>query len=246
MTHDLSTQKILITGGTAGLGAALVRRATRAGAQVVFCGLMDTEGHAAANATGATYMKADVRDAGMSADFARRAADHMGGLTTAINNAGISHSAARFADIDLHVVRDVLSTNVMGVWNMMKAEIPLMTESGGGHILNVASVLSEEGAEWMAAYGTSKYALIGLTKSAALDYRSQRLQINAVSPGPMQTPMFDRAIEDIGGDLSKFAGGLPETGPSNPDDIAQEILDLAVIQDPNFTGQNILLGKSPD
>lgn len=241
MSADLNNHKILITGGTAGLGASLVRRARSAGAEVVFCGLMDDAGADVAAATGATYVNADVRDPADCQRLVRDAVAQMGGLTTAINNAGISHSAARFADLELGVVDDVWRTNVMGVWHMMKAEIPVLLHHGGGTIFNVASVLSEEGAEWMAAYGTSKYAVIGLTKSAALDYKDQGIRINAVSPGPMQTPMFDRAIEDIGGDLSKFAGGLPQGGPASPESVAARILCLAANTDPAFTGENILL-----
>ena len=167
----------------------------------------------------------------------------MGGLDIAINNAGISHSAGRFATLDMDIVTNVMRTNVMGVWHMMKAEIPPMVDAGSGHIINVASILSEEGAEWMAAYGTSKYALIGLTKSAALDYRDAGLKINAVSPGPMKTPMFDRAIEDIGGDLSKYAGGLPPNGPACPSEIARQILNVIAKGADSPTGENIVLGS---
>ena len=97
----------------------------------------------------------------------------------------------------------------------------------------------------MAAYGMSKHAVVGMTKSAALDYADQNIRINAISPGPMLTPMFERALEDIGGDMSKFAGGLPKNGPAAPEDVAQTVLYLASDAAAYTTGANLLLTAGP-
>lgn len=236
---------VMVTGGTSGLGEATVKAFVQAGAKAHFCGLVDAEGaRVEAETTDfkgtATYHHKDVRSDADMAGFVADVVAMEGHLDIAVNNAAISHAAARFADQDIEMVRDVLDTNLMGVWHSMRHEIKAMTGSGGV-IVNVASVLSEEGAEWMTAYGTSKHAVIGLTKSAALDYASDDIRIVAVSPGPMKTPMLDRALEDIDGDMSKYAGGFPDGGPMKPEAVAKTILSLASSDSSIPTGTNIIV-----
>lgn len=239
---------IMITGGTSGLGEAAVRAFASEGACVYFCGLLDTEGARVEAATASLpgrsrYVRADVRDEAAMAGFVSHVLDVRGSLDVAVNNAGISHPAGRFIDHDLDMVENVIRTNVLGVWHGMRHQIPPMLKAGRGAIVNIASILSRAGAEWMAPYGTSKHAVVGMTKSAALDYAETGVRINAVSPGPMQTPMFERALEDIGGDLEKFAGGIPKTGPAEPADVAKTILYLASDEAATVTGANIIVDR---
>ena len=190
------------------------------------------------------YHHSDVRlDADIQA-FVSAATEAMQGLDMAVNNAGISHTAARLAEQELSVVEDVWRTNVMGVWHALRHEIPAMIESGGGAGGNVASILSQEGAPWMAPYGVSKHAVVGLSKSAALDYADAGIRVNAVSPGPMQTPMFERALADIGGDMSKFAGGLSESGPADPARVAETVLFLLSDKAHYVTGANLVVDNA--
>ena len=119
-----------------------------------------------------------------------------------------------------------MAVNSGGVFRAMQAEIPALLDSGGGAIVNIASILGEGGAPWMAAYGASKHAEIGLTLSAARDYAAAGLRINCVAPGPVATPMLDRALADIDGDVAKYAGGFPPAGPGRPDDVARAVLFL--------------------
>ena len=239
-------KSVVVTGGTSGFGEAIVKAFAAEGAHVHFCGLIDTEGHrveaACKNFTGsATYHHSDVRIETSVITFINSALEASGTIDIAINNAGISHQAARFADQDPVMVEDILQTNVMGIWYAMRHEINAMLKSGGGAIVNTASILSKSGAEWMAAYGTSKHAVVGLTKSAALDYAADGIRINAVSPGPMLTPMFERALQDIGGDMSKFAGGMPKGGPADPADVAKTVLYLASDEAAYMNGANVVV-----
>lgn len=234
---------IIVTGGTSGLGEAIVHAFAREGGHVYFCGLIDSEGARVEADTreygGSThYVHADVRDETAMQQFVAKATANRGILDVAVNNAGISHKAARFADHDPDMVEDVWRTNVMGVWHAMRHQIPVMV-AGGGAIINIASILSKSGAGWMAPYGMSKHAVVGMSKSASLDYADTGLRINTVSPGPMQTPMFERALEDIAGDLSKFAGGIPKSGPADPASVAQTVLYLASDEAKNITGANL-------
>lgn len=237
---------IAVTGGTSGLGEAIVKAFVAEGATVYFCGLLDTEGlrveqETRAQAGSAHYIRADVRSNEATQDFIRSVLDKADRLDAAVNNAGISHPAARFADHSLDTVEDVFRTNVMGVWHAMRHQIPAMLACDGGSIVNIASILSRSGAEWMAPYGMSKHAVVGLSKSAALDYADKGIRINTVSPGPMQTPMFERALADIGGDLDKFAGGIPKSGPADPADVAKTVLYLTSDEAATITGANMIV-----
>lgn len=235
----------VVTGGTSGLGECVVKAFAAEGASVFFCGLSDADGErVAAEVSGspgsAHYIHADVRDDIAMSKFVAQAASQNGSINIAVNNAGISHASARFTDHDLETVNDVFQTNVMGIWHAMRHQVPLMLKDGGA-IINIASILSKSGAGWMAPYGMSKHAVVGLSKSAALDYSEQGIRINTVSPGPMNTPMFERALEDIGGDIEKFAGGIPKTGPADPMDVAKTVLYLASDEAANVTGANFIV-----
>lgn len=239
-------KNVIVTGGTSGFGESIVKAFATEGATVHFCGLIDAEGDrvvADVRASGgqASYYHADVRQEEAVKAFIEAATDSGKQLDIAVNNAGISHTSARFADQDMAMVEDVFQTNVMGIWYAMRHEIPIMLKAGSGAIINTGSILSRSGAEWMAAYGTSKHAVVGLTKSAALDYADHGIRINAVSPGPMLTPMFERALEDIGGDMSKFAGGLPKGGPADPNDVAKTVLYLASEEAGYMNGANVIV-----
>ncbi|PCI63452.1 MAG: short chain dehydrogenase [Kordiimonadales bacterium] len=241
-----SRKSVVVTGGTSGFGEAIVKAFAAEGANVFFCGLIDKEGARVVDAceslTGAVrYTHADVRIEGDISAFIKEATAQNGGLDIAVNNAGISHASARFADIDPAIASDVMQTNFMGIWYAMRHEIPAMIRASGGSIINVASILSNSGAEWMAAYGSSKHAVIGLTKSAALDYAADGIRINAVSPGPMLTPMFERALADIGDDMEKFAGGLPKGGAAKPEDVAKTVLYLASDEAAYTNGANVIV-----
>ncbi len=241
-----SGKNIVVTGGTSGFGEAIVRAFAEENATVHFCGLIDAEGHRVEEETqnlpgAAIYHHCDVRVESSVQTFINSAVEHTDILDIAVNNAGISHIAARFAEQDPTMVEDVFQTNVMGIWYAMRHQIPCMLKNGGGSIVNTASILSKSGAEWMAAYGTSKHAVVGLTKSAALDYAGDNIRINAVSPGPMLTPMFERALADIGGDMSKFAGGFPKGGPADPREVAKTVLYLASDEAGYTTGANVVV-----
>ena len=237
---------VLVTGGTSGIGASVVRNFCREGAQVWFCGLVDSWGQqvvADCEATpgNAHYVKADVRDPQAMKSFVATMVEQTGALDIAFNNAGINHVADKLADIDITTFNDVMQTNAMGVVHAMQAELPQMVKQGHGVIINTASILANEGAGWMSAYGMSKHAVLGLTLSAAMDYRAQGIRINAISPGPTDTPMFQKAMKDVEGQPEKYAGGLPENGPAHPRDIANAVLYLASDQAKMVTGTNLVV-----
>lgn len=232
--RDFAGRTALVTGGSSGLGACVVARLRAAGARVRHCGLS----HAVADDP--DYHAVDVRDDHALQRFVDQAADDLGGLDYAVNGAGISHPSARLADMDPEAFRTVMETNAFGVFHAMRHELRHMQARGAGAIVNVASTLSRRGAPWVSAYGASKHAIVGLTQSAAAEYGPMGIRINAVSPGPMDTPMFARAMADIAGDMSKYAGGLPDAGPASPAQMAELILFVLSARGAYLNGANLV------
>lgn len=252
ITHDrrFAGHPALVTGGTSGIGEQIVRRLVKEGAHVAFCGLDDDGGqaleqHLCEGGGVARYIRADVRSDAEMARLVAQTVAQFGGLSLAVNCAGISHLPLRLADIDPTVWRDVMATNADGVFYAMRHEIPAILShegtNGSGAIVNIASILGAKGSPWIAAYGASKHAVIGMTLSAARDYATMGLRINAVSPGPVDTPMLQRALLDIGDDHTKYAGGFPPSGPGRSDDVASAVLFLLSREAAYINGANLLV-----
>ncbi|MHA1543936.1 MAG: SDR family NAD(P)-dependent oxidoreductase [Alphaproteobacteria bacterium] len=240
-----SGKSVLITGGTSGLGAATAVAFARGGAKVAICGREENLGNEVLSEIetlgGKGFLSiADVCSVGEMESFVKDVVDLHGGLDIAINCAGRNNPPNRLADIPSEEFQDVLQTNLGGIFNAMRAEIPEL-EKSGGVIVNVASILSEIPSGWMAAYSASKTGVVALTQSAAEDYREKGIRIYALSPGPMATPMFEQALRDIGSHPEKYAGGLPEGGRAmDPSHVAQAILDLADPASGPKSGTNLI------
>ena len=240
-----SGKSVLITGGTSGLGAATAIVFAKAGAKVAICGREEALGLEVLSEIeslgGEGFLSvADVCSVPEMEGFVTDVVAKHGGLNIAINCAGRNNPPNRLADIPPQEFQNVLQTNLGGVFNAMRAEIPEL-EKTGGVIINVASILSEIPSGWMAAYSASKTAVVALTQSAAEDYRDRGIRIYALSPGPMATPMFEQALRDIGTHPEKYAGGLPDKGRAmDPARVAEEILGLADSKTGPKSGTNLV------
>jgi len=190
----LDRKTILITGAASGIGAAAARLFAYYGAQLV---LLDRDApglvSVAADISGAITAVCDIGDSGAVVAAVERAVVQFGRLDGAFNNAGIEGAGGRFhptADYPADQFDAVIAVNVRGLWNCLRAEVPVMLAAGGGAIVNTASVMGWLGAPGMAAYVASKHAVVGLTRAAALDYAAQGIRVNAVLPGAIETPML--------------------------------------------------------
>lgn len=189
----LAGKVAMVTGGTSGIGKASVFALARAGAQVVFCGRREALGEEIANevrATGgsARFIRCDVRDEGQIRAFFSSILSQEGRLDIAFNNAGI-YANHPFHEMPTDVFDDVQRTNVRGIFLCMKEEIPIMLRQGSGVIIVNSSVQDLATRDGSAAYGPSKRAIIGLMRSAALEYGGRGIRVNALCPGATDTPM---------------------------------------------------------
>ncbi len=214
---DPKQLKILVTGGARGIGAATARLLAGQGASVMITDVLDDEGTALAGELGAParYRRLDVSseaDWNAAVDAAEQA---FGGLNALFNNAGI----LGFGKIDETAPDDfrrILDINVTGCYLGMRACAPALRRAGGGVIVNCSSTAGLQGYGGLAAYVTSKWALRGMNKAAALDLAPDGVRVLSLHPGPIRTPMTDSVPDD-----TASAQPIPRFG--EPDEVARMV-----------------------
>jgi NAD(P)-dependent dehydrogenase (short-subunit alcohol dehydrogenase family) len=217
---------ISVTGGGSGIGEAIVKRLASEGAMVVVLDIdMVGAERVAAEFGSAKAYCADVTDpAQMMAVFDQIIAEH-GKLDGAVNNAGIGGPFIPTADYPLDWWNRTIAINLSGVFHSMRAEIPHMVKAGRGNIVNMSSICGFVGQAGTAAYVATKHAVIGLSKTVALEYGAQGIRCNAVCPTYVQTPLTMAELKDpaIWAELdAKHATGHCAT----PDDVAAMVAFL--------------------
>ncbi|WP_210490233.1 SDR family NAD(P)-dependent oxidoreductase [Microvirga antarctica] len=221
-----NNQKIcLVTGGASGLGRATAQSLASHGNVVIIGDILEDEGRQTASDIAAAggqafFAPLDVTDREQVKAFIEMIAQRHGRIDCAVNNAGIEgslHKVDAYPDEDWQRVIDV---NLTGVFSCMKHELAVMAAQGGGSIVNVGSTGSLRGIGMMSAYIASKHAMLGLTRTAALEYGAQNVRVNILCPGGFHTPMSDRLYH---GDFSGIVSGTPLGRMAPADEIATVI-----------------------
>jgi NAD(P)-dependent dehydrogenase (short-subunit alcohol dehydrogenase family) len=239
-----SAPVVLITGALSGIGRATALAFAKDGARLVVSGRREEAGHALVDelkglGAQAHFIRADVRHEADVAALVDGAVARFGRLDVAVNNAGVEGSGAPVTEQTPEAYAAVFDTNVLGVLLSLKHELRVMQAQGSGAIVNVSSVVGKKGFAGVSVYTASKHAVEGLTKSAALEALAYGVRVNAVAPGPIETPMIDRFT---GGDPAAKAGFLsivPAGRIGTPEEVAQTILFLASDKASYIMGQSL-------
>ena len=222
----------LITGGSSGIGRETAVLFAQHGAKLAIADLNPDGGQETAQmireAGGtAVFIQTDVSQAAQVENLINEAVREYGRLDIAFNNAGIDGIPVRTAESSEDEYDRIMAVNAKGVWLCLKYEIQQMLLQGGGTIINTASVAGLIGAHSMSAYAASKHAVVGLTKTAAVEYASKGIRVNAVCPAIIRTAMVERAFAH----LPQLEQGAIQNNPSHrigdPREVAEAVLWLA-------------------
>ncbi|WP_321893267.1 SDR family NAD(P)-dependent oxidoreductase [Paraburkholderia tropica] len=218
----------LVTGAASGMGKAVAVRLAERGAKVVLADLKLDAVERVAQELRARDLRAvgahlQVADAGSCQRAVNAAVAEFGGLNLAVNNAGVPTPFNKVADVDAGEWQRQIGINLTGVFNCLQAEIPALKDSGGGAIVNLASIAGVKGIQGRAAYVAAKHGVVGLTRTCALDYATDNIRINAIAPGYVKTPLLDGRSDE---EMARLAALHPMGRMSTESEQAAAILFL--------------------
>ncbi len=231
MAELLKGKISLVTGGGSGIGRASALAFAREGAKVVVADVVvdggeETLGMIKKAGGEAIFVKIDVSKAAEVEAMVNKAVETYGRLDCAYNNAGVEGSWVSTTEYTEENWERVISINLKGVWLCLKYEIAQMLKQGGGSIVNTASVAGLVGTPEASAYVASKHGVVGLTKTAALEYAKLGIRVNAVCPGAIRTPMLERVISTQP-QLAESATAMEPVGRlGSPEEIAEAVVWL--------------------
>jgi NAD(P)-dependent dehydrogenase (short-subunit alcohol dehydrogenase family) len=228
----MTDQKVaIITGGSSGIGRATAVALAKEGVKIIVAARRTKEGEQTirlvkeAGGDG-IFVRTDVASEKDVKSLVEKSVKQYNRLDYAFNNAGIEESPTPLIDQTSEVFDKIMNVNTKGVWLSMKYEIPEMIRTGGGAIVNTSSGTGVIGTPRMTIYTASKHAVLGLTKSAALEYAKSGIRINAIIPGVIETEMFGRVAEDNKQVLESLESTTPIGRTGDPQEIANAVVWL--------------------
>jgi NAD(P)-dependent dehydrogenase (short-subunit alcohol dehydrogenase family) len=228
--RDLLTNRVaLVLGASRGIGASAAAALARAGAKVVIAArdaraLEEVASSIRRDGAEAHAIPTDIVDVAQMERVVARTVEIFGRLDIAFNNAGSGHMPAPLAELEVRDFDEAIAVNLRGTLVAMKLEITAMLGNGGGSIVNMSSTAGLSGVRGMSAYSATKHAVIGATRSAALDYAARNIRVNAVAPGPILTDRL-RALPDDRRQLVERAVPMGRVGLA--DEVASVVVWLA-------------------
>src|SRR6476661_4647052 len=238
----MNNRVVLITGALTGIGRSTALAFAREGARIVISGRHEEEGEKLVGELSklgaeAEFVRSDVRHEEDVRNLVDKTVAHFGRLDVAVNTAGTEGTPGPVTAQSAESYAATFDTNVLGTLLSMKHELRVMLAQGSGSIVNVSSTYGRTGGAGASVYAASKHAVEGLTKSAALEAAGAGVRVNAVAPGPIETPMLNRFV---GSEENKrlFMDQIPLKRAGTADEVAQTILFLASDKAPYITGQS--------
>lgn len=247
MQQDFEGQAGIVTGGASGMGEAVARAFAGAGASVLIADVQRDLGEEVADDIRkqggcAEFLQCDVGDEHAIEAAVARTATALGSLDFAFNNAGMTGTGKRTADYETSDWDQLIAVNLRGVFLCMKHEIRQMLVQGrGGAIVNTSSVAGLVGRDGSAAYASSKHGVIGLTKTAAVEYAADKIRVNAICPGMIGTPMVERFRQADPAACDAEVAKQPMARLGTPEEIASCVLWLCGPGGGFTTGQAIAI-----
>jgi len=242
--NELTGKVAIVTGASAGIGKAAALALAEEGAAVVIADVAVERSEQVARdirhkGGRARFVRTDVSDDASVAAMVERTVEELGGLDLAFNNAGIEGSPGVTHECAPENWHRTLAVNLTGVWSCMRHEIPPMLERGGGSIVNCSSVAGLVGFATIPAYVASKHGVVGLTKTAALEYAEQGIRVNAVCPGVIDTEMVTRFTGHQPDAEAALVASEPVGRMGHPEEIADAVVWLCSPRSSFVTGQAI-------
>jgi meso-butanediol dehydrogenase/(S,S)-butanediol dehydrogenase/diacetyl reductase len=238
----LANKTALITGGTSGIGAAIVRAFVQEGARVAFVGQNKERGQALAAETGASFYSADIRNPAAPELLVKRLNDEYGRLNVLVNNAGII-TRKTAEQTTLEEWENIMAVNMRAPFLFSRAALPHLRAAQGGVILNVVSSAGLGGSPKMVAYAASKGALLQMTRAMAKDHARENIRLIALCPADVDTPMVEQEARELGRTMQEHIRILNENYPigriGTPEEIARAAVFLVSDDCPFLTGSAI-------
>jgi NAD(P)-dependent dehydrogenase (short-subunit alcohol dehydrogenase family) len=224
---EFSGRSAFVTGAGTGIGAATARELAARGASVALMGrrtgaLEETAAAIRGNGGEVLVLPGDVANAKDVESAVRETVAAFGALHLAVNNAGVDGGTQKLADVSVESWYDTIGINLSGVFFGLKFQIPAIIAAGGGSIVNVSSVFSDRGLSQHAPYTASKHGIHGLTRAAAHDYAADKVRINELLPGVIDTPMLDSNR----GMVDQMTAFIPQRRLGQPAEVARAICFL--------------------
>ena len=239
MAGRLEGKVAIVTGAARGQGAAEAGLFASEGAAVVLTDVLSTEGQETASACGGTFLHHDVSNEEAWQRVVDETLSAHGRIDVLVNNAGIFHRA-KLVDHTLDDFRRILDINAVGVFLGMKAVAPTMIEQQSGSIINISSVAGLVGSPGAIGYGASKFAVTGMTKTAAFELARHNVRINSIHPGIIETDMIHEVVGHDQGRLDRMAGSSPLGRAADAAEIANLALYLASDESSFSTGSEFV------
>jgi NAD(P)-dependent dehydrogenase (short-subunit alcohol dehydrogenase family) len=224
---NLEKKVAIVTGGGSGIGRAIALLYASEGAKIVISDVNEQGGNETvsqikAKGGEAIFIKADTSKPDDSKNVVDQAVRTFGGLHIAVNNAGIGGPIGPLGEYPIDGWDKVISINLSGVFYGLRYQIPALLNSGGGSIVNIASILGKVGTPNSSAYVSAKHGVVGLTEAAALEYASKKIRVNSIGPGYINTPLLTKSLDDA---AIRAVAGLHPMGRLGK---AEEVAELAL------------------
>lgn len=229
MDDTLKNKVAIVTGGASGIGKAVCELFVKHGAKVAIADMQEEAGKELATKLNAQheaaiFIKTDVSDSESCRKMVEITVDHFGQLDIGVNNAGVSDGETATGDKDVDQWNKIIDINLNGVFYCMRFQIPEILKQRGGAIVNMGSILSQVGFATASAYVAAKHGMLGLTRNAALEYASEGIQINAVGPAFINTPLL-KDMDDDTINMLKQAHPIGRLG--EPEEVAELVMWLS-------------------